>query len=57
MIRGGYRHQNNRDIAEELIIALGTVKSYTNQIYGKLSVQNRVQAVTRNQELALLEVR
>ena len=45
---------SNRDIAEELIIALGTVKSYTNQIYGKLGVQNRVQAVTRAQELALI---
>lgn len=44
----------NRQIADELIISLGTVKWYTAQIYGKLGVSSRTQAVARARELALL---
>jgi LuxR family maltose regulon positive regulatory protein len=44
----------NRQIADRLILALGTVKWYTTQIYGKLGVQNRAQAIRRAQELNLL---
>jgi len=46
---------SNAEIAEELIIALGTVKSYTGNIYGKLGVHNRTQAVLRAQELKILD--
>jgi ATP/maltotriose-dependent transcriptional regulator MalT len=44
----------NQQIAAKLIISVGTVKSYTSQIYGKLSVSNRTQAVARARELKLL---
>jgi predicted ATPase/DNA-binding CsgD family transcriptional regulator len=46
--------QSNQHIADRLIISLGTVKYYTAQIYGKLGVHNRTQAVARARELALL---
>jgi DNA-binding CsgD family transcriptional regulator/tetratricopeptide (TPR) repeat protein len=45
---------SNPEIAERLIIAVGTVKSYTNQIYSKLGVRNRVEAVTKARDLGLL---
>ena len=43
----------NPAIAEQLIISVGTVKTYTNRIYGKLGVANRVEAVTKARDLAL----
>jgi LuxR family maltose regulon positive regulatory protein len=45
---------SNRQIADELIIAIGTVKAHTSSIYGKLGVNNRAQAVMKAQELDLL---
>ena len=44
----------NQQIAGTLIISVGTVKSYTSQIYGKLAVSSRTQAVARGRELGLL---
>jgi LuxR family maltose regulon positive regulatory protein len=44
----------NREIAERLFLALSTVKVHTRNIYGKLGVHSRTQAVTRAQELGLL---
>jgi ATP/maltotriose-dependent transcriptional regulator MalT len=44
----------NKEIADKLIISAGTVKWYTGQIYGKLGVNKRTQAVARARELALL---
>ena len=44
---------SNPAIAEQLIISVGTVKTYTNRIYGKLGVTNRVEAVTKARDLAL----
>jgi len=43
----------NKQIADRLFIAVGTVKSYTSQIYAKLYVTNRTQAVARARELKL----
>lgn len=45
---------SNREIAEELVIAISTVKSHINNIYGKLDVKRRAQAIARAQELGLL---
>jgi LuxR family maltose regulon positive regulatory protein len=45
---------SNKDIAEELVIALNTVKRHTSSIYGKLAVKSRTQAVGRARELGLL---
>ena len=44
----------NQQIASELILAIGTVKAHTSNIYGKLGTRNRVQAVARGRELGLL---
>ena len=45
---------SNPAIAEQLFISVGTVKAHTNHIYGKLGATNRVKAVTKAQELSLL---
>lgn len=44
----------NRQIADELIIAIGTVKSHVHKICQKLGVNNRTKAVLRAKELNLL---
>jgi LuxR family maltose regulon positive regulatory protein len=44
----------NREIAEQLVIAHGTAKRHVSNIYGKLAVGNRTQAVARGRELGLL---
>jgi len=45
---------SNAEIAEKLVIAVSTVKSHVNHIYGKLGVGSRTQAVIKAQELHLL---
>jgi DNA-binding CsgD family transcriptional regulator len=45
----------NRDIAGELYLSTGTVKWYLSQIYGKLGVSSRTQAVARARELQLID--
>jgi LuxR family maltose regulon positive regulatory protein len=45
---------SNRQIADALVITLNTVKKHTSNIYGKLGVSSRTQAVVRAQELGLL---
>lgn len=46
--------RKNREIADELVVATGTVKSHINAIYAKLGVTNRVQAVAYARALGLL---
>jgi LuxR family maltose regulon positive regulatory protein len=43
-----------RRIAEELFISVNTVHSHTKNIYGKLNVHSRREAVARARELDLL---
>jgi len=45
---------SNREIAERLFVTVGTVKKHLNNIFGKLGVERRTQAVTRARELNLL---
>lgn len=45
---------SNQQIAAKLNIANSTVKTHINNIYGKLGVQTRVQAIHRAHELGLL---
>jgi LuxR family maltose regulon positive regulatory protein len=45
---------SNREIAEALVITINGVKKHTSNIYGKLGVHSRTQAVVRAQELGLL---
>ncbi len=44
----------NKEIAETLIIALGTVKSHIHHIYSKFDVKNRTTAIRKAQQLGLL---
>jgi LuxR family maltose regulon positive regulatory protein len=45
---------SNREIAAQLVLSLGTVKTHVHNIYGKLEVSNRGQAIQRATELELV---
>lgn len=47
----------NPQIAARLVIGAGTVKTHTLNIYRKLEVANRTQAIVRAQQLGLLRLR
>jgi predicted ATPase/DNA-binding CsgD family transcriptional regulator len=51
LIAGG---ATNPEIAAALTVALSTVKTHVNNIYGKLGVSHRVQAINRARELNLV---
>jgi LuxR family maltose regulon positive regulatory protein len=44
----------NRDIASRLFLSLNTVKVHTRNIYGKLDIHNRTQAVAKARTLGIL---
>lgn len=46
--------RTNPEIAETLVLAVGTVKKHTNTLFGKLGASNRTQAVVRAREFGLL---
>jgi len=46
--------QSNQQIAAQLILAPGTAKWYVSQIFGKLDVHSRTQAIARARELGYL---
>lgn len=50
------RGASNQEIAEQLVIAVGTVKSHINHILGKLEARNRTEAVAQARDLGLLEI-
>jgi DNA-binding NarL/FixJ family response regulator len=51
LIAAGY---TNQQIADELILSLGTVKTYSSHIYGKLNVENRTQAIAAARKQGLI---
>jgi ATP/maltotriose-dependent transcriptional regulator MalT len=46
--------RTNAEIAKDLFVAVGTVKSHVNSIYRKLDAANRAEAVTQAREMRLL---
>jgi LuxR family maltose regulon positive regulatory protein len=53
LIAGG---ASNAEIGRELHIATGTVKNHVKNIYSKLDVHSRAQAIARSRELGLLDL-
>jgi LuxR family maltose regulon positive regulatory protein len=45
---------SNAEIGDKLYIAIGTVKRHINNIYGKLGVESRTQAIAKARDLGLL---
>jgi DNA-binding CsgD family transcriptional regulator len=45
---------SNQDIADKLVISVGTVRTHLSRIYSKLEVRSRTQAIARARELGLL---
>jgi LuxR family maltose regulon positive regulatory protein len=45
----------NRQVADRLYLSVGTIKRHTHNIYGKLGVSSRTQAIIRGQNLRLLD--
>ena len=46
--------KSNQAIANELVLATGTIKRHLYNIYGKLNVSSRTQCTARARELGLL---
>jgi LuxR family maltose regulon positive regulatory protein len=51
LIAEGYKYQ---EIAERLVVSINTVRHHTRNVYGKLDVNNRTQAIGKAKELNLL---
>lgn len=44
---------SNREIADQLVLSVGTVKSHIHNIFGKLGVRDRPQAIAKAQRMDL----
>jgi LuxR family maltose regulon positive regulatory protein len=51
LMSGGLKH---REVADQLVISLNTVRHHARNIYGKLGVHSRTQAIAKARELKLL---
>jgi DNA-binding NarL/FixJ family response regulator len=47
--------RTNSEVARDLFVSVGTVKSHTGNIYRKLDAKNRAEALTRARELRVLQ--
>jgi LuxR family maltose regulon positive regulatory protein len=45
---------SNQEIADDLVVAVSTIKTHINNIYSKLDVKSRTQAIARARELRLI---
>jgi LuxR family maltose regulon positive regulatory protein len=45
---------SNQQLAERLVLAVGTIKYHVHQILGKLQVKSRTQAIARARDLELI---
>jgi DNA-binding NarL/FixJ family response regulator len=46
---------SNREIAGELYLSVNTIKAYSSQLYGKMGVKKRAEAVARAYGLDILK--
>jgi len=45
---------SNKEIAEQLVVEVSTVKKHINHLFGKLDVDSRTRAIVRARELELI---
>ena len=46
---------SNQEIADIMFVSLSTIKKHSNNIYGKLNVKNRTQAIELGRKLKIIE--